>query len=189
MGEKKEYKTSLRSKRWIREAFMELLKQKDYTKITVTDIVALADINRATFYKHYPDVRGLIESIEDEICTEMFRLLDGFDYNYFFSDPVPVFQELIAFLKKDEEFYLILLASDGSKAFLDKTILLFEQYMQANERVPANVRTSVSYRIRISFFAGGIVNLLSEWMIGRLKCTEDDILTQLKYLLKGGGLS
>ena len=32
-------------------------ERKDLSKITVTDIVNRADINRATFYAHYPDVR------------------------------------------------------------------------------------------------------------------------------------
>ncbi len=189
MGEKKEYKTSLRSKRWIREAFMALLKEKEYTKITVTDIVTRADINRATFYKHYPDVRGLMESIENDICTEMYHVLEQFDYNTFFHDPTPVLRELILFLKADEAFYRVLLASDGSKAFLEKAMLLFEQYMLAIDRVPSEVRSSVSYRIRISFFAGGIVNLLSEWITGQIACSEDDILAELRFLLKGGGLS
>ena len=189
MGEKKEYKSSLRSKRWIKEAFTELLKQKEYNKITVTDIVTLADINRATFYKHYPDVRGLMESIENDICAEMFHILEEFDYNTFFSNPTAVLRQLIDFLKSGREFYSILLMSDGSKAFLDKTKLLFEQYMQANDKVPEKVRTSSSYRIRINFFAGGIVNLLSEWITGQLDCTQEDILDQLRFLLKGGGLS
>ena len=57
MGERKVYKSALRSRKWIRQAFMELLREKDFEKITVTDIVNRADINRSTFYAHYPDVR------------------------------------------------------------------------------------------------------------------------------------
>lgn len=57
MGERKVYKSALRSRKWIRQAFMELLREKEFEKITVTDIVNRADINRSTFYAHYPDVR------------------------------------------------------------------------------------------------------------------------------------
>ena len=35
--------------------------ERNLQKITVTDIVTRADINRATFYAHYPDVRGVTE--------------------------------------------------------------------------------------------------------------------------------
>ena len=54
MGEKTggraEYRSAIRSRRMIREAYTVLLKEKDLSKITVTDIVNQADINRATFY-------------------------------------------------------------------------------------------------------------------------------------------
>ena len=40
----------------IRSAFYELLQKTEYEKITVTSICDLAEINRATFYKHYLDV-------------------------------------------------------------------------------------------------------------------------------------
>ena len=52
-GGRAEYRSAIRSRRMIREAYTVLLKEKDLSKITVTDIVNRADINRATFYAHY----------------------------------------------------------------------------------------------------------------------------------------
>lgn len=43
------------------QSFLELLKQKPVSKITVTELCELAQINRATFYKHYLDVQDLME--------------------------------------------------------------------------------------------------------------------------------
>ena len=37
----------------IKDTFLELLKQKSFTKITVTEICKNAEINRGTFYLHY----------------------------------------------------------------------------------------------------------------------------------------
>ena len=56
MAEKKEYRSAVRSRRMIRQAFMDLLHEKPLEKITATDIIRRADINRSTFYAHYPDV-------------------------------------------------------------------------------------------------------------------------------------
>lgn len=39
MGQKAEYRSAIRSRRMIREAYTQLLKEKDLSKITVTDIV------------------------------------------------------------------------------------------------------------------------------------------------------
>lgn len=90
MRTKAEYRSAIRSRRLIREAFLQLLKEKDISKITVTDIVKLADINRATFYAHYPDVRGVVEEIENEIIGKMMSILSEFEYRTFFNDPQPL---------------------------------------------------------------------------------------------------
>ena len=39
MREKAEYRSSIRSRRLIRQAFVELLQEKELEKITVTDII------------------------------------------------------------------------------------------------------------------------------------------------------
>lgn len=55
----------------IREAFFQLLSRETFTKITVTDICHLAEINRATFYKHYMDITDLLEKTENEILKSI----------------------------------------------------------------------------------------------------------------------
>ena len=49
MTERKENRNARRSRQMIREAFEALLKEKGFHKITVTDIVARAELNRSTF--------------------------------------------------------------------------------------------------------------------------------------------
>lgn len=87
MGQKAEYRSAIRSRRMIREAYMHLLKEKDLSKITVTDIITRADLNRATFYAHYPDVRGVTEEIENEIIEKMLDILKEFEFTNFFRNP------------------------------------------------------------------------------------------------------
>ncbi len=47
----------------IRDAFVELLNTKPYSKISVTEICRLAEINRGTFYIHYYDVDDVLDDI------------------------------------------------------------------------------------------------------------------------------
>ena len=46
----------------IKNTFLELLTQKSFTKITVTEICKNAEINRGTFYLHYYDVHDGINT-------------------------------------------------------------------------------------------------------------------------------
>lgn len=57
----------------IREALMGLLQIKPYTKISVTELCRLADINRGTFYIHYFDV----DDVLDDILAESFSDVSG----------------------------------------------------------------------------------------------------------------
>lgn len=50
---------AVRSKRLIVEAWRELILEKEYKKISVSDIVERADIGRATFYAHFEDKEHL----------------------------------------------------------------------------------------------------------------------------------
>ena len=44
----------------IKDTFLELLNQKSFTKITVTEICKNAEINRGTFYLHYYDIHDVL---------------------------------------------------------------------------------------------------------------------------------
>ena len=95
MGEKKEYRSAVRSRRLIHQAFLELLQEKDFEKITVTDIVKRADINRSTFYAHYPDVRGMVEALLENTVSRSVALISDLDLQTLFTEPVPFLTDLL----------------------------------------------------------------------------------------------
>ena len=51
------------TKKAIQEAFMAVLDEKPFGKITVKDITDRCGINRNTFYYHYQDIPALLEEI------------------------------------------------------------------------------------------------------------------------------
>ena len=112
MAEKKEYRSSIRSRRLIRAALLELLQDKKFEKITVTDIVKRADINRSTFYAHYPDVMGLLEELMEDTVNRSIDLVSGIDMQQFLEEPMPVLKKLIAIGEENMEIYKLLGNSD-----------------------------------------------------------------------------
>jgi AcrR family transcriptional regulator len=50
-----------RTRALIEQAFMELLEEKEFQSITVQDVTERAEVNRATFYAHFPDKFALLE--------------------------------------------------------------------------------------------------------------------------------
>lgn len=61
----------------IRENFVQLYAQKPLSQITVKDICERAEINRATFYRHYADVYDLKEKLEEEMVQSICSLIHG----------------------------------------------------------------------------------------------------------------
>ncbi|MBC1569748.1 TetR/AcrR family transcriptional regulator [Listeria sp. FSL L7-1425] len=60
-----------KTKKAFNQALFSLLDQKPFHQITITDIVTEADVNRGTFYKHYRDKEELLDSIVEEILTDL----------------------------------------------------------------------------------------------------------------------
>jgi AcrR family transcriptional regulator len=57
----------------LREALIELIEEKGFDAVTVGDIASRAMVNRATFYRHYPDKYALVTGIFEEAITQMLR--------------------------------------------------------------------------------------------------------------------
>jgi len=183
MREKAEYRSAIRSKRLIRQAFVELLKEKDLEKITVTDIITRADINRGTFYAHYQDTRAVIEQIENEIIAKMLEFLGEFHHKSFFQNPLPLLLKISRYLEEDLEFYRILINSNGSEQFLIKLKNIFVQHMETDTDIPDQIKRSSAFLIQSHFFAGGLVNLYQVWFRNEMDISLNKISLELSRII------
>ena len=83
----KEDRRVIRTKKAIRSAFAELIAEKEYKDITVTDIAERADINRKTFYNYYSNIEALMADIENEAVATYDRLLDDLKAHDLLNSP------------------------------------------------------------------------------------------------------
>lgn len=51
----------IRTRRLLLDAFVALVRKKDFTSISVKDITEYAQVNRATFYAHFQDKYDILE--------------------------------------------------------------------------------------------------------------------------------
>ena len=184
MAERKEYRSAIRSRRMIRQAFLELLREKNYEKITVTDIVNRADINRSTFYAHYPDVRGLVEEIMDEVIISSTELVSNNNYLDIFDDPVPFLQDLAKIGTEHMELYKLLGRSDFALRQVERIKEILMERAISTVDIPEQIRQSAVFRIHINFFIGGILNTYQQWMQGKLDCSTEEIVEQIAHLIR-----
>ena len=180
---KAEYRNAIRSRKMIKEAFLEMLKEKDISKITVTDIVTKADLNRSTFYAHYMDVKAITEEMENEVIDKMLEILKKFEFKNFFSNPTPLLLEVSRFLESNQTTYKALLKVNDAETFLKKLKNLFADYMLSDTDIPEYLKDKKMVNLRISYFSGGIINMYQDWFSGKLNCSLNDIALEVSKLL------
>lgn len=88
----------------IRESFLQLLATQPISRITVREVCEGAQINRATFYKHYADVYDLKAQIEEEMVTAICDLVHRSTLTNFHDTLLTI----LSTMKKNLERYLSL---------------------------------------------------------------------------------
>jgi len=183
MREKKEYRSAIRSRKVIRQAFLELLKEKTFEKITVTDIVKRADINRSTFYAHYPDVMGLIEEIQNEVLDYTYKMLKEMSFQNFFENPKPLLKEIVKMAEENNELYRLLSNSNiGVRQLVTIKEILIERTIKTME-IPGLASDSLEKEFAVRFFMGGVVDIYLQWLNGKLNGSIDELTDELAKLL------
>lgn len=183
MPEKKEYRSAIRSRKMIRQAFLELLQEKPFEKITVTDIVKRADINRSTFYAHYPDVLGLVEELIDETVNSSIDLVADIDMQLFLEEPMPILTQLVGIGKKNMDIYKLLGRSDFALRQVENMKAVLVENAQRAVNIPEHIRQSSTFNIHVCFFVGGVLNVYQQWILGNLDCSPDEITEHLAELI------
>ena len=156
---------SQRTRQIISECFMELLKEKPASRITVTEICAMAAINRATFYKHYLDVPDLQASLENELLSDLEAFLLGCGFSGA-EKYKTLLVEMLTYLRQySSRFYLLCSGNAGSE-LPSKTFRLFNDFafpiMQ--QKLPALKEEKAN--LLYQFLTHGCGALLVSWLQG-----------------------
>lgn len=63
-----------RTRKFLQQAFVELLKQKEFESITIQDIANKAEMNRTTFYSHFQDKYEILELTLNTMFSDILSI-------------------------------------------------------------------------------------------------------------------
>ena len=69
----------VKTKTNIKNSLIDLLAEKNISKITVTELAERAMINRKTFYRHYRTVQSVVDDINYDIINSVVELAKNSD--------------------------------------------------------------------------------------------------------------
>ena len=108
--------SSVKTRRLIRQAFAELVKEKhDIDRISVTELCQRADITRGTFYFHYDNIYDVVDDFRDEIFETFFDS----DYDIRTCDITEYFDKITDYLKTHTDIYKMLVSAHNVPNFTE----------------------------------------------------------------------
>ena len=103
-------------------AFIGLLSEKHYNRITVGEIIERADVGRATFYSHFETKDFLLKELCEELFCHIFDASEegGEKHTHIFDCDTKgsVFLHLLEHLQKNDNNILELLSCENNELFL-----------------------------------------------------------------------
>lgn len=179
-------RSARRTHNMIRKAYIDLLREKQPSKITVVDIINKADISRTAFYAHYPSSLAVQEEIQSDIRNEMTRIMSENDYNNFCRSPLPVLQAVTEYYKKDIEMFKVLIQVEEFVLFKLGMVSLYVKCMLRDESIPAAVRQSPRFIAAARYIASGIEGTYISWFRGDVPISLDEMTTMLAEAIQTG---
>lgn len=183
MTEKKEYRNAVRSRMLIRGAFVSLMHEKPFEKIKATDIIKQANINRSTFYAHYPDVKGIMDEITEEIIAVFQSTLAEMDLSIFFENPRPILHQMVDLLQENQELYRLLGQSHMVYEYIEQLKRVLIQQIMETPDLPVEDRSNARTVIRIRLLLGGVIDVYRQWLSGEMPCSLDVLTEEVEKII------
>lgn len=118
-----------RSKKMILDAFVALVEEKGYDRITVQEISDRAMINRTTFYAHFQDKQDLYDSI---LQTSIQSFISVFQPSHLvqgnrvkIKEIEQTFTKIYEQIRENKKFFLMILHSSGTDTLHKQIVQTF----------------------------------------------------------------
>ena len=172
-----------RSRAALRQAIIDSMEECGFEAVTVNDLCARADVTRGTFYNHFKDKEGLLQSIEDEVMAG----LNGFQERMsalslsevaaclMADKPLPFLVDLFDYLRSEGAFLHAVMGPGGDIRFaprLRDSVCTNLVQSILHERYRTDPTPFVDYYV--SFYASAYLGIISRWIDrGMVESSED----------------
>lgn len=148
----------------IKDSFIELLKKKPLSKITVKEICELSEINRATFYKHFCDAYDLLDKLEQQFLDELEETIQQSMQTGFY-DTITL---ILVSIKANAEMYQTLFSENGDPHFPGKIFSSCYKHISLDKnkhflKLSPSKQTWLYY-----YIAQGCSGILHQWIENKM---------------------
>ena len=190
MAEISEDRRARRSRKLLKQGFMDLLREKGFSRISVRDITERADVNRGTFYLHYPDTAALMRSVEEDMLNEAQALINDHLQEAMEGNSLrPLFEPLLDYVVAHRDACATLFRNDSCSGFLEGI-----QKLACENGRPLLARrysalTDEQLTYFSSFVAFGLTGLMKTWFDMGMALRKERLLEIADQFVMGAAAS
>ena len=173
----------IKTKKAIIGAFFALLQEKNISKITITELSKLANIDRKTFYLHYGSIAELYNDLGNMIVTLIKKEI--IDYSTNNKTPYELFVNINDIInEKIDLFKDIAKNNDFSDFILRIKDILSEELINlyGKKNTPASER----FKLTTEFIASGTIAMYLKWLKGDANITLDELALLAAEMITNG---
>ncbi len=181
-----EKKTDLRvikTKNLIYNTLIELMKDKTFEEIKVSDICNKALINRSTFYSHYEDKYDLlvdfINSLKNEFISELNKNNNNLNVKEYYIELIKIF---LNHIEERKEMYTSIMINNRNSIMMDILLSVVNNDL-LKKMSKDEFKSSIPDDIIVKFYLGGVINLGVEWLKDNTKYSKEEIINYLNLLI------
>ena len=169
------------TRKMIEESFLTLLQTKTVNRITVKEICEMAQVNRATFYKHYADPYDLLEQIEDRIIEG----LSVYTQEEFEKSHGDFLLWMLREMHRHGVDYVKMYYLYNDPGMTDRIgELMYGKYMpQMADRLPG--LGPKQQQMAYHFFARGCGSMIHDWVSGGMKESPEEMARLIREIGDG----
>jgi AcrR family transcriptional regulator len=156
-------KRVIKTRNSIKNAFMTLMLEKEFSKITVSDLTQKAMLNRSTFYLHYCDVQDVMEDIEKEIAEKISSCINAYDLNSPFESTYTLFSNLTNTLNQMSVVRKYILYSTNSKFIIQRVKDIFAEKTLVALQAATGEKYGPEIVYPITFATSGMIDAYLKW--------------------------
>ncbi len=175
-----------RTKSALTKALFQMLGEKEFSKISITELAQRADVDRKTFYLHYQSPSEILEEFYAEQLDKLESSLRREDVFGRTVDIPGFFRVLNGVINENMELYRLLAKGPTYSSFEAKLQEMMrreveEQLLRRAERL----RPQEAHLYSV-FFASAVLAVYREWLKGDIQVEEDQLAQMVGQVVSTG---
>jgi AcrR family transcriptional regulator len=157
-----------RTKRVLREAFLELVLEQGFEAVRISEVITRAGVNRATFYRHYRSKRDLLRSWTQEVGHLLDAQVGSLEDPRVYAGSAEYLPAIVTTIFEHvalhDSYYRLMLGRNGLSGIANDVELQICAFLERHANLLELTPNGVPAGMQMRAYAAQFVGILKWWL-------------------------